>query len=284
MSDNPLERLDSQVLGSDNPNSTVRIRKRDKLREFMRFPKSKSKDVTSMTSNQLTRPSSIVPLPVIQDAKLQPSIQPLQSNKALVVMDFFPDNLLKPVVKTELPRLHERIESTEQLVYCASLLRQNLLSPSAVPGDDEASDAALFLQESTLNKAEINWLKEMEKDLMERGHLCWLLTRMVEVLVADTSKDSVKIAEIVALGPVLQKEPYRHLFSSLIKDFDDAGILDVNILQGLVGLVQSASSDYLVSDDLVRILTTLRTRLQGTHQQSPEYAYHLTLAVSKVLD
>lgn len=46
MSDHPLEHLDPQVLGSDNLDSTIRIRKRDKLREFMRFSKSKSKDVT----------------------------------------------------------------------------------------------------------------------------------------------------------------------------------------------------------------------------------------------
>ncbi|KAG0248317.1 hypothetical protein BGZ95_008110, partial [Linnemannia exigua] len=80
------------------------------------------------------------------------------------------------------------------------------------------------------------------------------------------------------------KETYRKLLSSLIKDFDDAHILDSNLLQGLVEFVQSASSDYIVSDDLVKILSILRVRLQGTHQQSSEHSYHLTLAVSKVLD
>ncbi|KAF9117291.1 hypothetical protein BGW39_002370, partial [Mortierella sp. 14UC] len=59
MSNHPLEQLDPQVLGSDSPNNTIRIKKRDKLRAFLGIPKSKSKskDVKPMTSN---RSSSIV--------------------------------------------------------------------------------------------------------------------------------------------------------------------------------------------------------------------------------
>ncbi|KAF9967058.1 hypothetical protein BGZ70_000293 [Mortierella alpina] len=278
MSDHPLEQL-----GSDSPNSTVSIRRRDKLYEFFGIHKSKlkSKDVKPTSSTQLlhfqpppqqsTRPPSIVfqvsnyptgdnqpvvSLPAVQQAKVPSSLQPLPPNKAQVVMDIFLDNVPKPVIKTELPRLRERIESIEQLVYCTSLLLQDSMSPAIVPGDNVVSDAALR----------------------------WLLTQTVEVFIADAIKDSVELAEIVTLGPVLQKEPYRQLLSSLIKDFEDAHILNVYLLQGLVELVQSASSDYLVSDDLVRILSVLRVRLQGTHQQSTAHSYHLTLAVSKVLD
>ncbi|KAG0280969.1 hypothetical protein BGZ95_007644 [Linnemannia exigua] len=312
MSDHPLQQLDPQpqVLGSGSPNSTVRIRKRDKLRGFLGIPKFKSKDVKPQTSSQSlpsriqsqqsTEPSSIVSQVskepsgddsqsvisslVIQEAKLQPSLEPSPPNKAHVAMDIFPDNIPKPVIKTQMPRLQERIVSTEQLVYCTSLLLQDSLSLVAVPGEGVASDIALFLPESTLNKAELDWLEEIKKDPMEQGHLHWLLTRMVEAFTTDTTNNSVELAEIVSLGPVLQKEPYRTLLSSLIKDFDDARILAVNLLQGLVELVQSASSDHLVSDDFVRILSILRIRLQGTHQQSTEHSYHLILAVSKVLD
>ncbi|KAG0259027.1 hypothetical protein BGZ95_004806, partial [Linnemannia exigua] len=309
MSDHPLEQLDPQVRGSDSPNSTVRIRTRDKFREILGFPKSKSKDLKSIESNQplhsrppsqkSTRPSSIISQvsndppcdnlsvvipPVIEEVNPLSFPQPMPPNMAQVVTDIFPDNLPKPVIKAQPLRLQERIESTEQSVYCSSLLLQNSLMPTAVPGDYVASDAALCLQESALDKAEVDWLEEIKKDPMEQDHLRWLLTRMVEVFIEDTTKDSVKIAEIVTLGPVLQKEPYRKLLSSLIKDFDDAHILDVNILQGLVELVQSASSDHLVSDDLVRVLSILRVHLQRTHQQSTAHSYHLTLAVSKVLD
>ncbi|KAF9905209.1 hypothetical protein EC991_001912 [Linnemannia zychae] len=110
MSDHPLEQLDSQVPGSDDPNATVRIRKRDKLREIFRIPKSKSKDIRPMTPNQLTtkRPPSIVsqisndtpcdnhaviPAPVIQVVSPQPSPQSLPLNKEQAAMDVFPENL-----------------------------------------------------------------------------------------------------------------------------------------------------------------------------------------------
>ncbi|KAG0252566.1 hypothetical protein BGZ95_006591, partial [Linnemannia exigua] len=290
-SDHPLEQLGPQALGSDSPNSTVRIRKRDKLHELLGTSKSiskfksisTSKGVKSMTTKQLTRPSSIASQvsnelsgnnqtvtspPAIQEANPRSSLQPSPPNMASIVIAIFPDNVSKPVIKIKLPRLHERIESTEQLVYCTSLLLPDSMPPAAVSGYDTATDAALCLQESTLDKAELDWLEEIKKDPMEQDHFRWLLTQMVEAFVADTTKDSDELAEIVTLGPVLQKEPYRKLLSSLIKDFDDARILDVNLLQGLVEFVQSASSDYLVSDDLVKILSILRTCLQGIHHQS----------------
>ncbi|KAF9909579.1 hypothetical protein EC991_008404 [Linnemannia zychae] len=130
MSDHPLEQLDSQVPGSDDPKCTVRIRKRDKLREIFRIPKSKSKDVRPMTSNQLTERSSsiisqisndppcdsyaIVPAPVTQEVSPQSSPQSLPLNKEQVAMDVFPENIPRPLIKTHLPRLQERIKSTEQ--------------------------------------------------------------------------------------------------------------------------------------------------------------------------
>lgn len=123
-----------------------------------------------------------------------------------------------------------------------------------------------------------------KKDPMEADRLRWLASQVVEQFIADTIKNSTKIVEIVALGPVLEKESYCKLLSTFIKKFDDARILDLDLLQGLVQLVQDASPDYLVSDDLVKILGTLKVRLEGTHQQSTVFPYHLTLAVSRVLD
>ncbi|KAG0268560.1 hypothetical protein BGZ96_006683, partial [Linnemannia gamsii] len=70
----------------------------------------------------------------------------------------------------------------------------------------------------------------------------------------------------------------------MITAFDQTVLLDVDLLQGLVQLVQSSPPNSLVSDDLIKILSLLRVRLQGTHQQSSEHPYHLTLAVSRLLD
>ncbi|KAG0288937.1 hypothetical protein BGZ96_007371 [Linnemannia gamsii] len=178
-------------------------------------------------------------------------------------------NIPKPVLKTEIPQPQDRIEKTEQLVYCSTLFLQR----------------ASFTSTTSLHRAELEWLAEMEKDTTEQDRLRWIATRMVEDFVQNVaSKTSVEISEIVSLGLILEKEPYRKLLSSIIGAFDDTRLLDVSLLQGLVQLVQSNSSEYLDADDLVKILSILRVRLEGTHGQSSEHTYHLTLAVSRVLD
>ncbi|KAG0050389.1 hypothetical protein BGZ89_003852, partial [Linnemannia elongata] len=189
-----------------------------------------------------------------------------------VSLDVFPENVPKPAIKTELPRPQQRIERTDQLVYCSTLfLRNSLLLSSTEQGPP-------------LDKDELAWLAEMKKDPIEVDRLQWIATRMVDRFIQEGIKDSTEITEIVSLGPILQKEPYRKLLSSFIKEFDDSHLLEVGMLQGLVQLVQSATPGYLVSDDLIKILGILKIRLQGTHQQSSEWSYHLTLAISGVLD
>ncbi|OAQ31265.1 WD40 repeat-like protein [Linnemannia elongata AG-77] len=197
----------------------------------------------------------------------------------------FAENVPKPTMTTELPRFQQRIEATQQLVHCNALLLQDtLFSPQFATVKDADSAGSLVLQEPTLKKTELDWLETTKKDPMEVDRLRWLVSRLVEQFVADDNKDSTKIAEIVALGRVLEKEYYRKLLSTFIKEFDDACILDVDVLQGLVQLAQDTSPGYLEADDLVKILGTIRERLEGTHHQSTQHAYHLTLAVSKILD
>ncbi|KAF9540963.1 hypothetical protein EC957_003601 [Mortierella hygrophila] len=176
-------------------------------------------------------------------------------------------NFPKPAIRTELPQNLERIEKSEQLVYwCSLLLQRASSSPS-------------------LTWAEQKWLEGIDKDSTEQDRLLWIATRMVEEFVPNVaSRSSVEIAEVVSLGPILEKGPYRKLLSSIIAAFDDALLLDVTLLQGLVQLVQSNSSGYLEADDLIKILSILRVRLQGTHGQSSEYSYQLVVAVSRVLD
>ncbi|KAG0255238.1 hypothetical protein BGZ95_005817, partial [Linnemannia exigua] len=206
MSNHPRKQLNPQVLGSESLNSIVRIKKRNKFR----ISKSKSKNVNDGTPGDTQ--SAVLP-PVIQKPKLQSSLQPSPPNRVQVVMNIFPDNVPKPVIKTKLPCLQERIESTEQLVYYTSLLLQDSLPSVPVPGDDVISDATLCLQEPTLDKAELDWLENIKKDPTRQDYLYWLLSQMVEAFVTDTTKGSLKVAEIVALGPVLQKEYYRKLLS-----------------------------------------------------------------------
>ncbi|KAF9276145.1 hypothetical protein BGZ88_001904, partial [Linnemannia elongata] len=303
MFEHPLDQLDSQVPGSDSANSTVRIRKRDKFHKFWDFSKFKSKMVKSNASNQslLSRPAPqqlTRPLSVVSQAKNHPSDDnqsvPSSTTKGMVLSAslteaFFLENIFaedapRSTKKTKLPKLQQRIEMTQQLVYCNTLLFQEPLSLAiATTGKDADSAGLLVLQEPDLDKTELDWLKTTKKDLIEADRMRWLATRVVEQFVTDT-KDSAKIAEVVALGPVLEKESYRNLLLVFIKEFNDAHILDVDMLQGLIQLVQDASPGYLESDDLVKVLGILRVRLEGTHQQSTEHSYHLTLAASKILD
>ncbi|KAF9271531.1 hypothetical protein BGZ88_005976, partial [Linnemannia elongata] len=306
MSDHPLDQLDPCTPGSDSANNAGSIRKRDKIREIWGFSKSKTKEIRSYAPTQSpnSRPlsqESTRPTTLVFQASNSPSgdnqadfsgitmqdkpLPPPPPTEAQPLADIFLDNLPKTIIKTELPHLQQRIERIEQLVYCnALLLQDSLFQLKPVAELEEAKDAGVLMQEPTPDKTEIDWLEMTRSDLMEADRLRWLATRMVEQFVTDDNKDSAKIAEIVALGPVLEKEPYRKLLSTSIKEFDDTRILDVDILQGFVQLVQDASPGYLVSDDLVKILGILRVHLQGTHQQSTEHSYHLTLAVSRILD
>ncbi|KAG0288387.1 hypothetical protein BGZ97_006832 [Linnemannia gamsii] len=89
---------------------------------------------------------------------------------------------------------------------------------------------------------------------------------------------------MVLLGPFLTQEYYRKLLNCFIGEFEEAKLLDIDLLQGLVQLVQCAGHEYLQPDDLVRILVVLRTRLQDTHQQTTNHPCYLTLALSRLLD
>ncbi|KAG9067685.1 hypothetical protein KI688_011272 [Linnemannia hyalina] len=304
MSDHPLDQLNSHTPSSDSASSIVRIRRRDKFREFWSLSKSKTKEVklkisnqsphSRLSSQQLTRPLSVLsqasnlpsgdnqstPSRTAQEKALSAPL-----NEARVLEMIFAENVPKPTMKTELPQLQQRIEMTQQLVYCNALLLRDTLSPlKAATGEAAKCGGSLVLREPVLDKTELDWIEATKKDRMEADRLRWLATRMVEEFVADAGKDSTKIADIIALGPVLEKEPYHKLLVTFIKEFDDSCTLDVVILQGLVQLVQDASPGYLVSDDLIKILGILRVHLQGTHQQSAEHSYHLTLAVSRILD
>ncbi|KAF9157005.1 hypothetical protein BG015_008508 [Linnemannia schmuckeri] len=189
------------------------------------------------------------------------------------------NNVSKPAIRTELPnKQQDRIVGNDQLVYCCSLLLHGSVTPSSTADSVDAS------QERILNKTEFEWLEEMKKDTTEQDHLRELAAEMAEEFVKDAFKTSDEIIEIVALGPILDREHYRKLLSCFISVFDDACILDVNFLQDFVQLVQSVSPGFLDAEDLVKSLSTIRTRMQSTYQQSTEHPYNLTLAVSRILD
>ncbi|KAG0253459.1 hypothetical protein BGZ95_006307, partial [Linnemannia exigua] len=278
MTKGSLKQSDSRTDEGNKP-----AKKTGTFRKFLNL--SKPKDMTSKQHSDIpllygqTTQSFGASLAINSSSTSPPSaiVQPRE--------DIFTEDVSRPGIRTVIPRFQGRIEKTEQLVYCSILLLQHSSSQSAPSiGENSAPTTDDDQQGLSLNKAEREWLVEMDKDPMEQEQLRWLVTRLVEEFVLDPIKDSVKIAEVVALGPILNHEHYRKLLSSIIGGFEDARILDVELLQGLVQLVQTSSTGYLLADDLVKILRVIRIRLEGTHQQTTQYSFHLTLAVSRVLD
>ncbi|KAF8932180.1 hypothetical protein BGZ47_011519 [Haplosporangium gracile] len=292
MNNYPLDQLNTHVPDKGSANITEPLRKRDKFRNFFGIPKSlananaKAKSPMQSMKSEVHSQQSTQSSVASQVTDDQDKSLPIASTVNGLLPDIFPENVTKPAVKTALPGLQDRIERTDQLLYCNMLLLQDSVASSLPITDEEtATDDSLNApQEPTLDKAEQKWLKEVKEDPMRQDRIQWLVTKMVEVFIKDSNKGLVKITEIVALGPVLQEGPYRKLLSSFMTVFDESCILDVDLLQGLVQLVQSASPGSLVSDDLVKILSMLRTRLQETHQQSYGHSCRIVLAVSRVLD
>ncbi|KAF9345969.1 hypothetical protein BGX26_002555, partial [Mortierella sp. AD094] len=185
---------------------------------------------------------------------------------ARVPEDIFPDNMRQPAIEYKLPDADERLGDTSQLAYCLSFLQ-------VTPLPDEVFEPAVA-----------NWMRSTEKNAEEKERLRTLATDLIRAFTRDELKDAKTVAEVVCLGPVLEKDDFQHLLMLFVNDIEQSSLLDIHSLEGLAQLMQGASPGYLDPDDLVTILRILNTRLQDTHNQSPAHIYHLTLAVSNVLD
>ncbi|KAF9197986.1 hypothetical protein BGZ49_001339 [Haplosporangium sp. Z 27] len=167
------------------------------------------------------------------------------------------------------PEPDGRLADTPQLVSCLDLLKQ---------GPDE-------LPEDALDPIARKWLEETRKNTEEIQRLEALATDLLREYTKDGVKNKKAVAEVVCLVPILGKDNYRFLLSQFLKDIEGSRILDFGILNGLAQTLQgSPSPDYLYSQDLIEVLTTISVRLQETHEQSKDHIFELTVAVTKVLD
>ena len=167
----------------------------------------------------------------------------------------FPQNLaLPPVFSTILPSKSTRFENTTQLAYCSILLSKYLLTLPAAKARDNSLDPA--------HQALIEpFLQDEEK----QNRVRWLIKRIIEKFAADRLTSKAILSEVLVLGPALDPEYYRKLLNCVIAEFKNATTLDIDLLQGLIQLVQCASPDYLTADDLVGISAVLQIRLQNIH-------------------
>ncbi|KAF9899308.1 hypothetical protein EC991_009149, partial [Linnemannia zychae] len=225
------------------------------------------------TSTASTQGSNEIENAVTSTAVKSPNSSLLPSTlQAKSHLDMLLKNFNPPIVSVSLPEIRKRIDSTPRLALCIRLL----------PKDDLQEDPSQIMTPDTPDQ--VAWTNAVKQDSIEQDHVRWLGVRMVDEFVKDASKDSTEIAEMVLLGPVLDNETYRRLLQHIISNFDQFALLDVDLLQGMVQLIQSAPPGSLLPDDLVKILSILRVRLQGTPHQSSVYPFYLTLAVSRVLD
>ncbi|KAG0207344.1 WD repeat-containing protein 26, partial [Mortierella sp. GBA30] len=208
------------------------------------------------------------------------------AEKAKALSDVFSKNVVRPVANIAVPKFRTRIDNTPQLALCGGLLLKNpVLSPPNETGLEYNSDQTKeSTQDAPTDDAHRDWVKAMAQNPLEQDHIRWLLARMVQEFIDDAVKGPGVVTEIVLLGPVLDRVHYRKLLSCFIFEYEKSPILDIDLLHGLVQLVQCGSEGYLESDDLIKILSFFKIRLQQTHQHSITNQYHLTLAVSRVLD
>ena len=104
---------------------------------------------------------------------------------------------------------------------------------------------------------------------------------MVDTFIQHSRQVTDDIHEIIFLAPSLNKEQYRRLLNSLLDIFQRNTLLNVDILQGLVQLVQEAPELFLRPDDLTQILRTIRERLKTSSQHND--TVHLMAAMSAVI-
>lgn len=129
------------------------------------------------------------------------------------------------------------------------------------------------------------WLEATKANADEWGRLKVLATDVIRKFIKEELKDAKAVSEAVYLAPILEKDVFREMLKEFSKGIEQSPLLDLHQLEGLAQMIQGADPDYpFSSDDLVKMLRLLNTRLVDTHHQATDYKYHLISALSHVLD
>ncbi|KAF9340287.1 hypothetical protein BGZ91_002750 [Linnemannia elongata] len=234
------------------------------------------------SESALSSPRDKVTTPSSNAVALAPKVTTIPAPKVNQFhVDIFTKNVPKPKPQTAWPNVGDRIKTTPQLVLCASLLPKEPTVETEFSEDVDVLESDF--DKRVLDGAPADWVKAIEQP-MKQDLIQELANGTIDEYNKDVTKNSDTIAEAVFLAPILNYEYYRILLIHTIQKFELSPLLDLISLQGLVQVVQSASPGFLEADDLRKILGLVRIRLLGTLQQSTDYVYHLTLAVSRILD
>ncbi|KAF9123800.1 hypothetical protein BGW39_008693, partial [Mortierella sp. 14UC] len=223
-------------------------------------------------------------------------------------MIFFTEDFTAHSFTIALPILGARFDSTTQLAHCSRLLRRYgaTSTPTATTATDttatettaaettaaETTAAETTTTTTTATPATVKPLSPAEKELIqpfiddkeEQEYIFWMVHKVVKVFITEPLRTPETLAEVLLLGPSLDRTTYRQLLNFLIAKFEGAKVMDIELLQAMVQMVEGAGPDYLNADDLVKISDVLRTCLEKTHSQSTEHKYRVALALSRLLD
>ncbi|KAF9917022.1 hypothetical protein BX616_002164, partial [Lobosporangium transversale] len=187
-------------------------------------------------------------------------------SSVIVPKEIFSQDVPQVIFKYNLPHPDTPLNNTQQLAYCLGLL------PTApIPRKD-------------LSKQEQEWSLATSDDHDEQERLCNLASDVITMFIHDDIKSEAIVTEVVMLAPVLDYDQYRTLLMALVNGIKQNIMLETHLLEGLTQLVQHVPPRYLDPYDLVHILSTLSSCLQGTHEQSGSHIYQLCVTVSHVLD
>ncbi|KAF9919479.1 hypothetical protein FBU30_010972, partial [Linnemannia zychae] len=162
------------------------------------------------------------------------------------------------------PNCH--LQDTRQLAACLTLLRTTELSEYEL-----TQEVRKWIVSTRSNKDEIERLGKIAIDV-------------IYAFIKANPKDSGVIAEVIPLAYILDRDLHRHLLNSFVDAINYSTLLNIDSLDGLAHVVQSADPGYINSGDLVSILQVLNNRLQKVHSEAVDYRYRLIFAISRVLD
>ncbi|KAG9063981.1 WD repeats region domain-containing protein [Linnemannia hyalina] len=188
-------------------------------------------------------------------------------------LTIFPQNIATPTLSTVLPLPGDCFKDTTQLAYCCNLLRM-YVSPS--------SAAAVI--HTPLDRTQHALIEPYAESKREVSRIRWLTQGVVDEFAADSLKSTEFLSEVLLLAPYLDEEYYRKLLSCVIDKFEASTLLDIDLLQGLVQLVESASPEYIEAEDLIRMFAVLCTCWHGSDQQPSKHLYYLAQAFSRLID
>ncbi|KAF9920675.1 hypothetical protein FBU30_009473, partial [Linnemannia zychae] len=124
------------------------------------------------------------------------------------------------------------LQDTRQLAACLTLLRTTELLE-----DDLTQELRKWIVATRSNKDEIERLKKVANDV-------------IYAFIKTDPKDAGVTAEVVPLAYNLDRDLYRHLLNSFVDAVNHSTLLNIDSLDGLVHVVQSADPGYINSDDL----------------------------------